>query len=317
MERLIRGVALPAATAVLWMAAVSGCFTDRSGKAAGGGPTPLDASPPRVDGGSGRADAGGGRDGGSPPGDGGGRDAAEAPVEVCDGADNDDNGIIDDVDVGGDGVCDCLRIATIGVPGVWGGGNVLEGWLDARIEAGATHLGDQRLTPAVLANYQILVAQDVRSRRYTNDEIRAVVDWVAAGGGFMTLIGYGAPTEVRNVNRLLNPLGLEYDDEPILVGIATVPVRTWHDHPVAEGVMQIGVNNGYEVTGDGEVIAEEDDYVLMRGVSRGLGRVLAWGDEWVGYESALSEHPDYQLERFWINSLKWLTPPAECQVPIP
>ncbi len=29
--------------------------------------------------------------------------------EVCDGIDNDGNGIIDDVDVGHDGVCDCLR----------------------------------------------------------------------------------------------------------------------------------------------------------------------------------------------------------------
>lgn len=47
----------------------------------------------------------------------------------------------------------------------------------------------------------------------------------------------------------------------------------------------LGVDNGYEVLGDGE-------------------------GEW-------KDHPDYQVERCWLNSLKWLTPVNQCQVSIP
>src|SRR6476661_8641828 len=48
---------------------------------------------------------------GGTTGSGGGSGAAR---EVCDGKDNDGNGVTDDVDAQGDGVCDCLNIATIG-----------------------------------------------------------------------------------------------------------------------------------------------------------------------------------------------------------
>ena len=49
------------------------------------------------------------------------RDASQADggarAEVCDGVDNDGDGIIDNVDKEKDGVCDCLNIATIGAIG--------------------------------------------------------------------------------------------------------------------------------------------------------------------------------------------------------
>jgi hypothetical protein len=43
-----------------------------------------------------------------------------------------------------------------------------------------------------------------------------------------------------------------------------------------------------------------------------------WGDEWITYDSEWDEgqHPEYDVERFWLNVLKWLTPKDECQVPI-
>jgi hypothetical protein len=39
--------------------------------------------------------------------------AAISGAEVCDGLDNDGDGIVDDVDAPQDGVCDCLNLATI------------------------------------------------------------------------------------------------------------------------------------------------------------------------------------------------------------
>src|SRR5262245_32732688 len=87
----------------------------------------------------------------------GGSSTATGPIgneTVCDGIDNDGNGIIDDVDVGKDGICDCLRIATLGLAGPWGQGDVFAAWLDARSNFGATALNDQVLTPALLGQFE-------------------------------------------------------------------------------------------------------------------------------------------------------------------
>lgn len=100
-----------------------------------------------LDGGTGEAEAGAKGTGSSDP------------REVCDGVDNDGDGIIDNVDKNKDGVCDCLLIATLGVKGGSGQGDVLAAWLTARSDTGATDLADQTLTPELLAKFQVIVAQ--------------------------------------------------------------------------------------------------------------------------------------------------------------
>jgi hypothetical protein len=42
-----------------------------------------------------------------------------------------------------------------------------------------------------------------------------------------------------------------------------------------------------------------------------------WGDEWITYDSEWQDVEDQQVELFWLNILKWLSPPMTCQVPIP
>ena len=46
--------------------------------------------------------------------------------------------------------------------------------------------------------------------------------------------------------------------------------------------------------------------------------VIVFGDEWITYDSEWSQdqHPEYQVEQFWLNIFKWLSPSDECQVPI-
>ena len=278
--------------------------------------TPTDASAPTTDGAAtdgsvrdlGGADADSRRDLGPRP-DGSG-------PEVCDGVDNDLNGVIDDVDVGGDGVCDCLIIATLGRPGEWGDGDVFAAWLDERSDIGATELGDQVLTPALLEPFQVIVAQDLRGREYAASEVDALRGWIESGGGLMTLIGYGDSDERTQINRLLEPTGIAYDGVGILAGSPTIPVTEWTTHPVTDRIEQVGVNNGYEVIGEGDVIAREAGLAVLRAKEMGAGKVLVWGDEWITYDSEWTEHPEYQLERFWLNAIKWLTPSTECQVPI-
>lgn len=243
-------------------------------------------------------------------------DAALGP-EVCDGIDNDRNGIVDDVDRGGDGVCDCLRIATLGVSGTAGTSGVFASWLDARSDFGADDLGDAVLTPELLAPYQVILSQDIRGHARTPDEVAALEAWIRGGGGFMTLIGYADSSERTNVNLLLAPTGVQYDADPILCGCGfTLPIDGWHTHPLSEGVTRLGIDNGYAVIGAGTVVADQSGFDVLRAVELGSGHVVVWGDEWISFDSEWTGHPDYQVERFWLNALKWMSPPGVCQVPI-
>lgn len=254
-------------------------------------------------------------------------------AEVCDGFDNDCNGVVDDVDSGNDGVCDCIRIATLGTPGTWGAGDVFGEWLSARSTNGATSLDDQVLTPSLLNQFDIVIAQNVNSnlpsdgsggigRAYSQDEIKALADFVQQRGGLMTMIGYSDSTERTNVNSLLAGFGLAYGSEQILkkTNGATVAVKTWYQHPTTASITAVGVDNGYEVQSPqnaGTVIAEQDGYVLGRALEAGAGRVLQWGDEWITYDSEWTQRTDYQVQLFWLNIIKWLTPANYCQVVIP
>jgi hypothetical protein len=241
--------------------------------------------------------------------------------ETCDGVDNDANGVIDDVDSGGDGICDCIRIATVGLAGEWGEGDVFAQWLTARASDGAHDLNDQVLTAALLSEFQIVVVQDVSKmdRTYAAEEVAALEAWVRQGGGLMTLIGYADADEIENVNLLLAPFGLSYGSQQILQknGGSTVPISGWEAHPITEGITAVGVDNGYPVTGGGTLFANEGGFDVGRALEVDLGHVEVWGDEWITYNTEWTEHPDYQVERFWVNSIKWLSPIDECQVPVP
>ena len=294
--------------------------TDNQGAGGGGAAASTSTGQGGATGGQGgNGDVGGGFVGSV--GSGSGSGSGGGGPEVCDGIDNDNDGIIDNVDIGNDGVCDCLRIATLGLPGQWGAGDVFAQWLDSRSNNGAVDLNDQELTKTLLDQYQVIVAQDVSkiNRTYSAAEVAALSEWVNAGGGFMTLIGYADATERTNVNTLLEAFAMNYGAMPILgaVGGMTVPVTNWVAHPVTNGVSRIGVDNGYPVQGTGLTLASEQGYDVLKAQEVASGHVLVWGDEWLTYNSEWTGHPEYQLELFWLNAIKWLTPAKNCQVAIP
>ncbi len=228
------------------------------------------------------------------------------------------------------------QIATLGYRGEWGNGNVFADWLKGESTQGTTPLEDQVLTADLLSAYQIIVVEDVRpgqqgqhgigqgiGRSYSADEVEALRQWVAQGGGLMTLTGYATDSsEIAIVNALLASFGMSYGTTAILgTGGGTTPVTHWADHPLAQGITRIGVNNGYPVQGDGAtLIAWEPNpgqYDVGRAVEYQSGHVLAWGDEWITYDSEWNQHPDYQVSQFWVNILNWLSPTSQCQAPIP
>jgi hypothetical protein len=95
-------------------------------------------------------------------------------------------------------------------------------------------------------------------------------------------------------------------------------VQTWEPHPVSEGITQINTQNGVEVDGaGGQTIARSGDKLALQVAQLDGGRVAIWGDEWITYDSEWADTSGQQVEHFWLNLLKWLSPPSECQVPIP
>jgi uncharacterized membrane protein len=257
---------------------------------------------------------------------------ANAGPEVCDGIDNDGNGIVDDVDAEHDGVCDCLSIATIGEIGPWSnGGNVFKTWLSSRSPQGAVELADQVLSDDLLKRYQVIVVLYASTSElsaqgrtlaahhmFSDDEVAAFERWVRKGGGVMTTIGYTSneASEVVNVNRLLAPLGMGYSTTKLDLGGY---IQNWTAHPLTDGVSNIFTDNGVEPGGSAGMTLARDQgmRVALQAAQTDQGRVVVWGDEWITYDSQWQAINDQQVARFWLNILKWLSPPTVCQVAIP
>lgn len=262
----------------------------------------------------------------------GGPATVGSTAEVCDGVDNDNNGIIDDVDAQQDGVCDCLNIATIGEIGPWSnGGNVFKSWLNSRSPTPAKELGDAVLTDALLEPFQVIVilyaaTEDLngtsgrmlrKHHAFSDDEVAAFSRWVRAGGGVMTTAGYyyDEAKEVVNVNRLLAPFGMAYSTSKRDLGGSCT---TWVAHPVTEQVMRIITMDGVEPDGPaGTTLAYDEGHrVALQVAEAEAGHLVVWGDDWITYDSEWQQIKDQQVERFWLNILKWLSPARVCQVPI-
>jgi hypothetical protein len=287
---------------------------------------------------SGGTVSGGGQSVGGMPGTGGGpagassggvssagsAGAGDEEMEVCDAFDNDANGVVDDLDADGDGVCDCLRIATLGFPGGWGTGYFISNWLEPLApQARVDSLEGEVLTPEALAGYDVIFALNASpnaiGRSYTADEARALVAWVKDGGGLMTVIGFSDDAnEVANVNLLLAGFDLHYEPSAIFISSSTlsVPVNEFAAHPITAGVTAVGMDNGYEPRGTGTVYAKKDQVNIGIAQEFGKGHVDVWGDEWIMYANEWRERAEYGVPRFWLNTIQWLTPSAVCKVPM-
>lgn len=251
--------------------------------------------------------------------------------EVCDGLDNDNNGIVDDLDVAGDGICDCLRIGTLGTIGPWSdGGNIFRDWLNERSSTPAIELGHNSLSAEILKELDILVVLrvdtaelsvngviDLAHPSFTADEITAFDGWVRAGGGVLTTLGYESDetAEMVNVNNLLSLTAPAYSPDTNLDGY----IKTWLDHPIATGISNINNTNGVVADDSSGTVVAQDDGGRAALVAHEVdaGHVIVWGDEWITYDSEWASDEDQQVQLLWLNMLKWLSPAKTCQVPIP
>lgn len=233
----------------------------------------------------------------------------EPPTETCDDVDNDCNGLVDDVDVGGDGLYDCQTIALFGEPGSSGTSNFVA-WLasngtDVVRMQGITD-GAPTLTAADLAPHQVIILDNLR-RAYTVEEAGFMTDWVTAGGGLMVLSGYtGGAADYDEPNSLLTGVGLALGGT-----LTNGPVTMFAPHPVTEGITSVTFLGGFHVAevegvagGVNTVVATIADQPVGVVQQRGEGRVFVWGDEWITFDSQWDAMPEIQA--FWANSLGWL-----------
>jgi hypothetical protein len=217
----------------------------------------------------------------------------------CDGIDENNNGIVDDVDVGHDGLCDCLHIGFFGALASDAGNKTgaFEAWLNARSSVPVVTIQAQTtITADVLNGLQVLVVGNLGARKnnagggFAQAELDAIYKWVnESGGGVITLAGYTAnETDVVPTVTLLGPFGMSYDYKgrgPGVDGTGAPPVIANHilapAHPTLDGIQAVGVYNAYPVTGDGQPLIGDGTNVLAMAKEVGMGHVYVFSDEWI------------------------------------
>jgi len=256
---------------------------------------------------------------------------------ICDGKDDNQNGIIDDVDKGQDGLCDCLNIGFLGDIASDAGSNTtaFQTWLESRSSVPVTRLDARaELTATALAPIQVLIVGNMTARisgnspAYSAAELGALKAWIEVrGAGMMTLAGFtGTESHMLPTTQLLNPFGLGYDYSGRGAGVLgegappMVITGIVAQHPTVENVKALGVYYGYPVTGDGQVIIRERSFDLAMAKELGKGRVFSFGDEWITQDKLWQPGAlptDLDVTQFWLNVISWLSPANECKVSIP
>lgn len=233
-------------------------------------------------------------------------------VEQCDGLDNDCNGIVDDIDVGNDGIFDCDKIALIGGPGSLAASS-FSSWLESttnpanvvRIHALAADAPP--LTHDVLSRYTMIIL-DHLPRSYDAAEAELLERWLDGGCGLMVMTGHVAgTTALDNPNSLISRLGVRYAGS-----LESGNVTNFGAHPVTQGLTKaISFVGGYHVESDpgASVTLATLTSGNVAGVAvdrgEGKGRAVVWGDEWITYDSEWN-NPNFDVPRFWSNIFRWI-----------
>jgi hypothetical protein len=243
---------------------------------------------------------------------------------TCDDLDNDCDGNVDNIDAGGDGICDCLNIAILGASGFAPNAN-FEAWLEDQGSSVTRTLLLNKpgvVTPAFLSVYD-LVLLDRIERALSPEEAAALAAFIKDDGrGMITLIGYNfdnnnpAPERER-ANTALAPFGLAYQGG--YFGDAVIPTFD-PNHPVSKGIFDVNFAGGIEPIDTGKQGVSQV-FATWQMKTAGLahqtamqgGRVIVWGDEWITFDSDWQGFADVQ--DFWVNMVDWARPQDFCGVP--
>lgn len=247
------------------------------------------------------------------------------------------------------GVTDaCLRVLSLGAPAasgvVPGGGGMdaLVDWFNRATNAQATHIPDPTpFTSEMLAQYDVVLLQDLALFNITQEDVDAVAEWVKGGGALLALSGYdGDGAEVPMSNRLLSFSGLGFSvtaqDTALSLGDCGYCLGTSRKmagfnpaHPISKDVAAVGSFLGRSIVGQGQVVLADEGQQLAVAKEIEQGRVFLFHDDWVSYVpqwtgqvdvactsnvTCAQETPEqsYQVAQFWYNVLRWSAPEQTC-----
>lgn len=224
----------------------------------------------------------------------------------CNAIDDDCNGAIDDVDVGKDGICDCLGLKILGTTGSLAA-STFEAWLKAKGTTTTRRLDSAGgpLTAAELAGIDIVIL-DRLSRDYAKSEVDVLHAFVKDGGALISMTGYDhSGADATRPNGILAGLGATYDTtiRP------NAPITDWDaTHPIAKDMTSVTFAGGYAVTPLGgfstAVVARSSGSPVAVAIEIGKGRVFVWGDEWIEYDSEWATIP--AVPKLWANIFGWV-----------
>jgi len=267
------------------------------------------------------------------------------------------------------GKCSCINIAEFGQTGTFGlqgqdGTTAFQDWLNskstAQVDVYATRT---TLTPDLLSKYQVIILQDLTDTvaygaqsafwNYSADEVAAVSDWVQnKGGAIISLTGYFSDNsyEIGPTNQLLAFSGISYNGDDIIQQSEcpvdpvknqplcycwgnSIPITAWNtNEQMTQNISAIGAFRGRSISAPSgaSIFATFNGKNVAVGAKVGAGRVFAFADEWVTYNSQWNDttltqpaanyddpynpcygkkpSQEFQIPQFWFNSISWCQP---------
>lgn len=243
------------------------------------------------------------------------------------------------------GNCYCIAIASIGQPAAYGADsgasdnqNAFVKYLNEKSNATVKMFTSKpALNADFLKDYDLIILQAMVNGSLkggavawtiSDDEAKAVEDWVKAGHSIISMSGYqGDSSEVNPLNKLLGFAGISYNTDDIYgSGTAhsyctdsSIPFSGWKSPMDFGGMKAVGVFHGRSLKCSDCITWAQDEGGMKMGVEKdvGSGRVFAFADEWVTYTSQwglVNNHNTddckgytatdlYTVPQFWYNSI--------------